>query len=109
MELGFEDGDLRKIAGSAVRLRQKYGAARAKKLQQRFDAVLAVEAADELFPLPGRWHELSADRHGQLSADLDHPYRLILVPATDTAPPGKSGIDWSAVTALEVVEIADTH
>ncbi len=61
-------------------------------------------------PFPGRCHELKGNRAGQLSIDLVHPYRLILVPSADPAPQGEDGgLDWDQVTAVTLVDIEDTH
>jgi proteic killer suppression protein len=61
-------------------------------------------------PLPGRCHELIGDRSGQLSLDLDHPWRLIFIPA-DVPPALKpdGGIDWQNVKIVEIRGIEDTH
>ena len=59
---------------------------------------------------PYRCHELKGNRKGQLSVDLDHPYRLIFKPINDPIPTRpESGLDWSKVTAIEVKGVADTH
>jgi proteic killer suppression protein len=53
---------------------------------------------------------LTGDRRGQLSLDLDHPWRLIFVPADD--PPSikdDGGIDWQNVKAIKILGIEDTH
>lgn len=57
-----------------------------------------------------RCHELTGDRAGQLSIDLDHPYRLVFRP--DHVPPPQrpeGGLDWSQVTAILIIEVVDTH
>ncbi|MBW4578676.1 MAG: hypothetical protein KME42_03765 [Tildeniella nuda ZEHNDER 1965/U140] len=60
--------------------------------------------------LPGRCHELTGDQAGQLSLDLDHPYRLLFIPANDPIPRKKdSGLNWSEVTEVEILGIEDTH
>ena len=42
--------------------------------------------------------------------DLDHPYRLIFRPANDPIPKkADGGIDWSAVTIIEILGVEDTH
>jgi proteic killer suppression protein len=57
-----------------------------------------------------RCHELTGDRAGQLSIDLDHPYRLIFSPNHDPIPERDAGgLDWSRVNAIRILEIADTH
>ena len=60
--------------------------------------------------LPGRCHELKGDHHGQLSLDLDHPWRLIFAPADD--PPAlkcDGGMDWENVHFVKILRIEDTH
>jgi len=50
------------------------------------------------------------DRAGQLSLDLDGPYRLIFKPAHDPVPAKPDGgLDWSGVTAVSILEVRDTH
>ncbi len=60
--------------------------------------------------LPGRCHELLHDRVGQLSLDLDHPYRLIFEPADEPIPKKPDGgIEWTKVTAVMIIGVEDTH
>ena len=59
--------------------------------------------------LPGRCHELTGDLAGCLSLDLDHPYRLLIRPAEQTAPGPGGGLDWSAVESVVVIDIVDYH
>jgi proteic killer suppression protein len=60
--------------------------------------------------LPGRCHELKGDRGGQLSLDLDGPYRLIFRPGHDPIPAkGDGGLDWAQVTDIVMLEVVDTH
>ena len=88
-----------------------YGTARTRKLKVR---LMELRAACNLAQIPRvpppRCHELSANRKGQLSVDLDHPYRLIFIPANDPIPRKEDGgLDWDSVTEIEILEIADTH
>lgn len=49
-------------------------------------------------------------RSGQLSVDLDHPYRLIFIPDHDPAPRREDGgLEWSQVTAIKILGVEDTH
>jgi len=73
-----------------------------------------LEAADSLADIsrvpPPRCHELIGDRAGQISVDLVQPQRLLFIPANDPVPRAEDGgLDWSKVTEIEIIEIADTH
>ncbi len=59
---------------------------------------------------PSRCHELTGQHRGKLSVDLEHPYRLLFIPANDPAPiKSDGGLDWSNVTEVEITEITNTH
>jgi len=109
LEVTFDDADLAETFGNARELRKKHGAVRAKKIEQRLKHLVAVETLADMQFMPGRCHELHGDRAGQLSLDLDHPYRLLFRPADDLDPGPGGGLDWSAVRAVVVVGIEDTH
>lgn len=84
-----------------------------KKLKKQL-RLSQIEAADNLFDLkkiPGpRLHSLKGNRFGQLSVDLDHPYRFIFVPDHDPIPELPSGgMDWNNVVKVKIMEITDTH
>jgi len=60
--------------------------------------------------LPGaRCHELKGNRAGQLAVSLDHPGRLIFEPTKPVPRREDGGLDWTRVTAIEVIEIVDYH
>ncbi|MBN8461148.1 MAG: killer suppression protein [Verrucomicrobia bacterium] len=111
MLLFFRTTKLQKVCNSHKEMQKTYGAARAKKLQQR---LMELRAADHLGQIsripPPRCHEMIGDRQGQLSVDLDHPYRLFFIPANDPVPLKEDGgLDWAAVTEIEIIGIADPH
>ena len=87
------------------------GAQRARLLKQRLTEIEASSTLAVLKLIPGpRLHPLKGNRKGQLSVDLDHPYRLIFVPNHDPVPELKSGgYDWSKITVITIIGIADTH
>jgi proteic killer suppression protein len=59
---------------------------------------------------PHRCHELTGNLKGQLSVDLDHPYRLLFVPDHEPVPQRpEGGLDWQAVTAIKIKGVKDTH
>jgi proteic killer suppression protein len=90
---------------------RRYGPRRAELIRRRLDELRAADVLEDIRHLPGpRCHELKADRDGQLSVDLDHPYRLIFEPANDPIPCKlDGGLDWSQVTAVRILEVTDTH
>lgn len=60
--------------------------------------------------LPGRCHELLADRAGQLALVIGQPYRLIFKPATLPTPKlASGGLDWDRVTFINILEVVDYH
>src|SRR6266849_3995579 len=92
------------------RVLRQHNAQRAKLIRRRLDYLRAATCLRVMRTLPGRCHELKGDRAGQLSVDLDGPYRLIFKPAHNP-PPAKSdgGLDWEQVTAIVLVGVVDTH
>jgi plasmid maintenance system killer protein len=113
VEIGFKDRKLEKECNDEKLLKRRHGERRAKLIKSRlavFDAAGALSDLGQPYQGPYRCHELTGNRSGQLSVDLDHPYRLIFVPMRQP-PPQKSsgGLDWSQVTAISILEIVDTH
>jgi proteic killer suppression protein len=109
VEVSFDDADLAETFRNGRELRKKHGAVRAKRIQQRLMALEFAETLAAMRSAPGRCHELHGDRAGQLSLDLDHPYRLLFRPADDPDPGPGGGLDWSAVRAVVVIGIENTH
>jgi proteic killer suppression protein len=72
---------------------------------------VAAETLAEISYLPPpRCHELSGNRAGQLSVDLDHPYRLLFRVANEPTPRSDNGeLIWGKVTEIEIIGIVDTH
>jgi hypothetical protein len=59
---------------------------------------------------PGRIHEPKGDRKGQLSLDLDGPYRFLFVANHNPVPARpEGGMDWTRVTAVTILGVEDTH
>jgi plasmid maintenance system killer protein len=109
VEVTFDDPHFKKMCESEKELRKQCGVERAKKIQTRIKNLQAAETLADMRMLPGRCHELTGDRAGQLSLDLDGPYRLLLRPARATDPRPGGGLDWAKVTAVVLLGIADTH
>ena len=90
---------------------KELGAGMARKLQQRLAELNAADVLSDISHLPPpRCHELTGKRAGQFSVDLEHPYRLLFIPADDPIPYKEDGgIDLALVTEIEIIEIEDTH
>ena len=110
MDVFFGSKQLAEVCSTRKALVRAFGIERAKKIERRLQQLTAAAVLDDLRNAPGRCHELTADRGGQLSLDLDHPHRLIFRP-TQQPPPSKAdgGLDWATVDSVTIIEIADTH
>ena len=111
MEIYFKTRKLKKSCSSERAMRKDFGVRLAKKIAARLHELQTAEFLNEISRVPpARCHELSGDRKGQLSVDLQHPYRLIFIPANDPIPIKKDGgLDWENVDEVEIVEIVDPH
>ncbi|MFP7756268.1 type II toxin-antitoxin system RelE/ParE family toxin [Thermodesulfobacteriota bacterium B35] len=114
MDISFKNKKLAKSFNQDAQLIQIHGARRAKKIRIRMAELRAAESLMDFWPPksgPSRCHELRGGRRkGQLSVDLDHPYRLIFIPDHNPIPEHENGgLDWSRVTAVKILGVEDTH
>lgn len=110
MDIFFHHGRLKKECDDFKRLQRVHGVQRSKSIRRRLDALAAAAVLEDLRHLPGQLHELKGDRQGQLSLDLDGPYRLIITPGNDPVPQrAEGGMDWSQITSVIVLGIENTH
>lgn len=105
----FDDAKLQRLVEDSQALHRKHGGSRARKIGVRLAALHAAESMADLRALPGRWHQLVADRAEHWAASLDGPYRLIIRPSEPVPRLNNGGIDWSSVTRVTVVSIEDYH
>ncbi len=92
-------------------MKKQLGQKMAVKLQQRLMELRGADSLADLSHLPPtRCHEESHNRAGQFSVDLEHPMRLIFIPANEPVPrKSDGGIDRTQVTQVEILEITDPH
>ena len=110
MEILVPIGDDPEEWNNSRRLLRKHNSQRAKLIRRRLDDLRAAHTLEVMRNLPGRCHELKGDRSGQLSIDLDGPYRLLFVPAHNPRPEKPDGgLDWTRVTAVILVGVVNTH
>ena len=111
MKIYFKTRKLQKLCSEESIMRKRLGENMAGRLQQRMMELKAAESLADVSRLgTARCHELKGNRAGQLSVDLEHPYRLLFMPAIDPVPRKKDGgMDWEQVTEIEIIGIEDTH
>ena len=111
MDIIFSGRKLERECNDQKLLVRRHGSRRAKLIQKRLTQLRAANVLEDIRNLPQlRCHELKGNRDEQLSVDLDHPYRLILVPANDPIPrKPDGGLDWKKVTAIRILGVEDTH
>lgn len=90
-----------------------FGQQRAKRIKVVMTALWAAPHLGEFAPPyspPHRCHELTGNRKGTLSLDLDGPYRLIIQPMNNPLPKRpEGGLDWHRITAIKILGVEDTH
>lgn len=110
MEIQFQSRRFEKECNEQKRLIRKHGPIRAKRIRQRLDDLHAADVLEDMTNAPGNCHELTGDRSGQISLDLDHPYRLIFEPANNPVPRKEDGgLDRARITAVIIIGVEDTH
>ena len=114
MDITFKTKKLEKAFNESGQLETTHGTKRGKKIRIRMAELRAAKTLMDFWPPkspPGRCHELTKGKNnGQLSVDLDHPYRLIFIPDHNPAPArAEGGLDWSQVTIIKIIGVEDTH
>lgn len=108
--MAFATEKLAKVMNNDSQLIRTYGADLAKRIRRRLDELQDAETLGDLRTLPGRCEELTGDRAGQLSVRVSANDRLIFRPNHDPRPEKEDGgLDWTQVTAVEVIEVVDYH
>lgn len=110
MNITFANKKLEKWANNFSFAQKKLGNERAAKYHQRLGDLRDAESFDVLQYLPGGFHSLKADRNGQWSCSLDHPFRLIFEPAVKPNPTNEHGTPvLKEMKMVEIIEIVDYH
>ena len=111
MEISFVNKKLAKLLNNAKDTLRAYGPDNGKRILLRLQQIAAASSLKDLAKLPQtRVHQLTANRDEQISVDVKHPYRLLLVPDHEETPRKKDGgLDWTRISKVTVTEITDTH
>jgi plasmid maintenance system killer protein len=110
LNITFVSQSLEKECNNERELRRRHGKDQATRIGRRLDDLHAAASLEDMRNLPGRCHELKGTRSGQLSLDLDHPYRLIFE-AADNPVPRKpdGGLSWPDIRNIRIIGVIDTH
>jgi len=111
MQITFINKKLAKLLGSQKETLRAYGPDNGRRILLRLQQMADAGNLAELARLPQtRVHELKADRDEQISVDVKHPYRLLMVPGhAEASRKPDGGLDWTRITQITVTAIVDTH
>jgi proteic killer suppression protein len=110
VDINFANKKLQNLCGSHQALQRQHGQACARKATARLQDLEAAASLEDMRTLPGRCHELSGDRAGQLAITLTGGKRLILAPTSKPTPTkADGGLDWTKVRSIRVLAILDYH
>jgi plasmid maintenance system killer protein len=110
LDITFASDRLKAQLNDSKAMQQRYGARGTTRLRQRLDDLRAASTLDFMRNMPGRCHELTGDRAGQLAMDVEGRYRLIFKPANDPVPrKDDGGLDWTKVTIIQILGVEDYH
>ena len=110
MRITFADKKLKKLAEDYSKCQKVLGVIRAKLFLQRLNDLYNAETLEDVRNLPGKYHELIADRKGLWACNLDQPYRLIFEPHENPIPSDEAGRSiWIEIKGVEIIEITDYH
>ena len=110
VDITFKSKAFKRECNTHKLLVRRHGPDRAKRIRRRLDDLRAANILEDMRNLPGRCHELRGSRAGQLSLDLDHPYRLIFTTANDPVPrKADGGLDWTRINAVLILGVEDTN
>ena len=110
MEIAYANSRIEKICTDVKRAKKELGQVGAKILLTRLHQLESEPNLEKLRFYPGKYHELTGDRWGQLAVSLEGLTRLVFEPNHDPRPiKPDGGLNWSAVTSVMIVEIVDYH
>jgi plasmid maintenance system killer protein len=110
MYICFRNARLRDDFNEMSRLRRRYGPLNAKQIGKRMNQLAAAKTLADMRHLGGGCHELQGDLKGQLALNLVGGWRLLFAPANNPTPRKQDGgLDWAAVTAVEILSVEDYH
>jgi plasmid maintenance system killer protein len=110
LEIRFRTRQLQRLCNSRKELQRGFGGL-ANVIELRLQLLGAAKHLGQVpHSPPVHRHQLTGSRSGQFAVSLRNPHRLVFRPDHDPVPVRPDGgIDVSAVTAIEIIEITDYH
>lgn len=106
----WADGKLEKHCATDKAGQRHFGADQWKIMRRRLASLRAAPTLKDMDGVPGRCHQLGADRAGQFALALWGAFRLIFVPDHDPIPVVQDGgIARNLVTKISITEVVDYH
>ena len=110
MEVQFATREIAKRLGSDKTRRKTFGDEIGHRVYRRLLELQAAPSLGAMKTLPGRCHELTGDRKGQLAVDVTKNVRLVFEPADEPCPRlDDDGLDWGGVKSVRILEVVDYH
>jgi proteic killer suppression protein len=111
MDISFRSRKLQKTCSTEKGAIKELGRKGGTKLMQRMLELSAATTLNDISHLPPpRLHELTGNRKGQFSVDLNHPYRLLFIASNNPLPRKEDGgLDKCKIDAIQIIGIDDTH
>ena len=106
MVITFATASLRKLVNDKGKLVRRFGKECADLIRRRLDDMDAAENLAAMKKVHQRTHPMTGNLKGLISMDVKHPKRLLVRPLNGFVG---AGANWERVTAVEVVDIRDTH
>jgi proteic killer suppression protein len=110
IDISWADHKLEKSCATDKAGLRRWGAEHWKIMKRRLASLRAAPTLKDMDGVPGRCHQLSADRAGEFAVSLWSAYRLIFVPDHDPVPAADDGgIAQDKVTKISITEVVDYH
>lgn len=111
VDISFKNKKMKRIFESNAELKKEFGKVNARFIQRR---MAFLNAAPNLSHVPRRpperCHQLKGRRSEQFAVDVEHPFRLVFIPAHSPIPTTKDGgVELQQVTAIEILVVEGYH
>ncbi|MCB2213634.1 hypothetical protein KQI52_16080 [bacterium] len=110
VQIGFSSQKWEKVCTDPKAAAKVIPPDKVQLLIERLEHLAAFDNMSQLRPGGTKdWHALKGDRSGQWSLTLNKPWAICVVPAGEYTRKDSGEIDYSTVTAVEVVFVGNYH